>query len=57
MMPKYRAFYASALVALLLLPSILCPLAGEILYGDNFTNLDPSWAAPLILVISSSELG
>jgi glucose/mannose transport system substrate-binding protein len=46
MKPKVYAFYASTLVALLLLPSILSVLAGEILYQDNFANLDQSWGTP-----------
>jgi hypothetical protein len=46
MKPKCYAFYASTLVALLLLPPIPSALAGEILYEDNFTNLDPSWGTP-----------
>ncbi|MBV9644871.1 MAG: extracellular solute-binding protein [Verrucomicrobia bacterium] len=46
MKPKFYPFYVSALVALLLLPSILSALADEILYEDNFSNLDPSWGTP-----------
>jgi hypothetical protein len=46
MKPKAYAFYASTLVALLLLSSMLSTVAGEILYEDNFTNLDPSWGTP-----------
>ena len=46
MKPKFYAFYASILVALLLLLPILGVVAGEILYEDNFTNLDPSWGIP-----------
>jgi len=43
MKPKCHAIYALKLVALLLLPSILSAVEGEILYEDNFSNLDPSW--------------
>jgi len=46
MKPKIHAIYALALVAVLLLPTILSAPAGEILYEDNFTNLDPSWGMP-----------
>src|SRR5262249_306515 len=38
-------FYASALIALLLLPAVRSVLAGEVLYEDDFTKLDPSWGA------------
>jgi hypothetical protein len=43
MKPKFHAIYVLTLVALLLLPSILSAVEGEILYEDNFSNLDPSW--------------
>jgi glucose/mannose transport system substrate-binding protein len=46
MKPKFYAIYASILVALLLLVPILSAVAGEILYEDKFTNLDPSWGIP-----------
>ena len=46
MKPKLYAIYASTLVAILLLLPILSAVAGEILYEDNFTNLDPSWGMP-----------
>ena len=46
MKPKFCAIYASILVALLLLLPILRVAAGEILYEDKFTNLDPSWGVP-----------
>src|ERR1700693_6470567 len=46
MKPKFYAIYASILVALLLLVPILSVVAGEILYEDKFTNLDPSWGLP-----------
>src|ERR1700738_4207488 len=46
MKPKFYAIYASILVALLLLVPILSVVAGEILYEDKFTNLDPSWGIP-----------
>ena len=46
MKPKFYAIYASILVALLLLLPILSVVAGEILYEDKFTNLDPSWGVP-----------
>jgi glucose/mannose transport system substrate-binding protein len=43
MKPKFYAIYASILIALLWLLPIPSIVAGEILYEDNFTNLDPSW--------------
>src|SRR5271165_1190632 len=46
MKPKFYVFYAYTLVAILLLPPVISALADEILYEDNFTNLDPSWGAP-----------
>src|ERR1700676_3123100 len=46
MKPKFYVFYAYTLVAILLLPPVLSALADEILYEDNFTNLDPSWGTP-----------
>src|ERR1700686_711593 len=46
MKPRFSVSYLSALVALLLLPPMLSALAGEILYEDNFANLDPSWGTP-----------
>src|SRR5580693_2481849 len=46
MKPKYYAFYASVIVALLVLFPVAGALAGEILYEDNFAHLDPSWGPP-----------
>src|ERR1700730_16742412 len=46
MKPRFSVSHLSALVALLLLPPVLSALAGEILYQDNFANLDPSWGTP-----------
>jgi glucose/mannose transport system substrate-binding protein len=46
MKPKFHTIYASILVALLSLLPILKAVAGEILYEDKFTNLDPSWGVP-----------
>jgi hypothetical protein len=46
MKPKFYTFYVSTLIAVLLLPQVLGVLAGETLYEDNFTNLDPSWDVP-----------
>ncbi len=43
---KFYAIYAPILVALLLRLPILSLVAGEILYEDEFTNLDPSWGIP-----------
>jgi glucose/mannose transport system substrate-binding protein len=46
MKARFYISYRSALLALLLLAPILRASAGEILYQDNFTNLDPSWGTP-----------
>ena len=46
MKPKFCAIDASILVALLLLLPIIRAEAGEILYEDKFTNLDPGWGTP-----------
>jgi glucose/mannose transport system substrate-binding protein len=46
MKPRLYAIYVSILGALLLLLPILRVVAGEVLYQDNFTNLDPSWGIP-----------
>src|ERR1700720_4644289 len=46
MKPRLYAIYAAILRTLLLLLPILRVVAGEILYEDNFTNLDPSWGIP-----------
>src|SRR6266446_8740748 len=54
MKPKYDTFYVSALIALLLLAGGENFIAGalydsnkrEVLYKDDFTNLDPSWGIP-----------
>src|ERR1700692_599395 len=46
MKPRLYAIYVSILGALLFLLPILRVVAGETLYQDNFTNLDPSWGIP-----------
>jgi len=46
MKPKFYTFSACALIALLLTPVFQSALAGEVLYEDNFVNLDPSWGTP-----------
>jgi glucose/mannose transport system substrate-binding protein len=46
MKPKHYAIYAALLFALLWRFPIFCAVAGEILYEDSFTNLDPSWGLP-----------
>jgi glucose/mannose transport system substrate-binding protein len=43
MKPKCYAIATFILFALLLLLPVLSMVAGEILYEDKFTNLDPSW--------------
>ena len=39
-------FFASTLIAFLLFASVPSVFAGDILYEDHFTNLDPSWGTP-----------
>src|SRR5580692_3190633 len=46
MKARFYVSCCSALAALLLLATILSASAGEILYQDNFANLDPSWGTP-----------
>jgi glucose/mannose transport system substrate-binding protein len=46
MKSKSYAIYASIFVGLLLVLQIRAVVAGEILFEDNFTNLDPSWGIP-----------
>src|ERR1700741_4003995 len=47
MKPRIHPFCISAIVVvLLLLPPVLSVFGGDILYEDNFTNLDPSWGTP-----------
>lgn len=46
MKPKRPIFFVSALIVLLLLPSVQSVLAGEVLLEDNFASVDPGWAAP-----------
>src|SRR6266478_8883547 len=46
MKSKSYAIYASVFVGLLLVLQIRAVVAGEILFEDNFTNLDPSWGIP-----------
>jgi glucose/mannose transport system substrate-binding protein len=46
MKSKSHAIYASIFVGLLLVLQIRAVVAGEILFEDNFTNLDPSWGIP-----------
>ena len=47
MKPRIHPFCISAIVVvLLLLPPVLSVFGGDILYEDEFTNLDPSWGTP-----------
>src|ERR1700722_10247883 len=46
MKPRFYTFWISAIVAVLLLHPVLSAFAGDILYEDDFTNLDPSWGTP-----------
>src|SRR6201999_353336 len=47
MKPRIHPFCISAIVVvLLLLPPVLSVFGGDVLYEDDFTNLDPSWGTP-----------
>ena len=46
MKPRFFTFWIFAIVAVLLLSSVRQVFGGDILYEDNFTNLDPSWGTP-----------
>lgn len=46
MKPKSYAFFRCAVIALLLSPLLQSAIAGEVLYQDNFANLDPGWGRP-----------
>ena len=43
---KFHPFCISAVLAVLWLLPVLNALAGDILYEDDFKNLDPSWGTP-----------
>src|ERR1700737_4387216 len=45
MKPRWYPFWFFAIVAALLYP-VLNVFGGDILYEDDFTNLDPSWGTP-----------
>jgi glucose/mannose transport system substrate-binding protein len=46
MKPRSYPFWISAIVAVLFLHPVSHALGGDILYEDDFTNLDPSWGTP-----------
>ena len=46
MKPTISSFWICAFVAVLLLHPVGNVLGGDILYEDDFTNLDPSWGTP-----------
>jgi glucose/mannose transport system substrate-binding protein len=46
MKPRSCMFYISAVITLLWLAPIQTVRGGDVLYEDNFTNLDPSWGTP-----------
>jgi glucose/mannose transport system substrate-binding protein len=46
MKPRIFTFCISTIVAMFLLHPVLSALGGDILYEDDFTNLDPSWGTP-----------
>jgi glucose/mannose transport system substrate-binding protein len=46
MKPRSYPFWISAVVAVLLLHLVSHAFGGDILYEDDFTNLDPSWGTP-----------
>ena len=51
---KFYTFYICALIALLSLSVFPSALAGEVLYEDNFINLDPSWG-PVSEILSAKD--
>jgi glucose/mannose transport system substrate-binding protein len=57
MKPRLTIFSISAISALFLLAPPRAVLGGDVLYEDNFTNLDPSWGtAGDILSVKESKL-
>src|SRR3984893_19205087 len=46
MKPRSYAFCISALLALFSMSPVIDVFGGDVLYEDNFTNLDPSWGTP-----------
>jgi hypothetical protein len=46
MRPKFYTFFACTFVVRLLFLPVPSVFAGEILYEDHFTSLDPSWGIP-----------
>src|ERR1700731_3230341 len=57
MKPRSYAFCISALIALFSMSPVRDVFGGEVLYEDNFTNLDPSWGTPgEILSIKDGKL-
>ncbi len=46
MKPRFYVFWIFAIIAMLLLHPVLNVFGGDILYEDDFTNLDPSWGTP-----------
>jgi glucose/mannose transport system substrate-binding protein len=57
MKPKFYTFYVCALITLRLLSAFPSALASEVLYEDNFSNLDPSWGpASEILSVKDGKL-
>jgi glucose/mannose transport system substrate-binding protein len=43
---RLRSFYVFAVITVLWLASVQCLFGSDLLYEDNFTNLDPSWGTP-----------
>jgi glucose/mannose transport system substrate-binding protein len=57
MKPRCSIFSISAISALFLLAPVRAVLGGDVLYEDNFTNLDPSWGtAGDILSVKEGKL-
>jgi glucose/mannose transport system substrate-binding protein len=46
MKPRSYPFWIAAILAVLLLHPVSHAFGGDILYEDDFTNLDPSWGTP-----------
>jgi hypothetical protein len=57
MKPRCSIFSISAISAVFLLAPVRAVLGGDVLYEDNFTNLDPSWGtAGDILSVKEGKL-
>src|SRR4051794_12753649 len=57
MNPQFYAFFRSAVIAILLSPVFQSAIASEVLYEDNFVNLNPGWGkASEVLSVKDGKL-